>query len=804
MPVTSYDRTRTAADLSSAIGPLNTTSFLFDEDEQLASLSSKATTSPPDAKTYLHVQHTADGFPKLIRRDDSGTLVTAPSAALDLALSRPLSGEQQLPVRSTAGRHRISLPPTALSSNGTIAPLNSILANGPHAGGQNRRSIEVGSIAETRRPLLMASASRSMNGNGSKAQSSYSTNDVPTLRSINADRSGGVSLTSPSLQPNTTAGTIEEDQSMNALDRVSSGSAAANGARQSHDFKPILKSQDQHSFLNPAQPVLQANAATFGPYHPQEVNSLSTVQSLGQPQAMQSAYYGGYGMQMLNNGFGSMNMNGSHLGQSQWHNQPVAFQQTSFGMHQQQHHQGGYAMAGASQYSDGQKNAVQQRKAQAEDFYNAVTIPELNGQLYSLCKDQHGCRFLQRKLEERNEHDIQAIFVEVKDHFQELMIDPFGNYLCQRLLEYANDEQRTALVHSATPSMTKIALNQHGTRALQRMIEFISTQEQTDMMIEALRYDVVQLIQDLNGNHVIQKCLNHLSSHDAQFIFDAVGANCVVVGTHRHGCCVLQRCVDHASGLQKGAMVDQIIANAFSLVQDPFGNYVVQYILDLSEPSFTEPLCLSFVGSISFLSRQKFSSNVIEKCIRCATDQTKRLLVQELVAPQELEKLLRDSFANYVVQTAMDFADESTKALLIENIRPILPAIRHTPYGRRISGKIQDYDVSAVGDPSSGLSSGSMTPNGSHTSPASYQLTGPPPGRANRMGMIGAPPQFNAGGWGARTTGPHYPLGGGDITSPIPQRSQAYNVLNGNQGWNQNNFANHNFGGMHRSAPTFF
>jgi len=83
--------------------------------------------------------------------------------------------------------------------------------------------------------------------------------------------------------------------------------------------------------------------------------------------------------------------------------------------------------------------------------------------------------------------------------------------------------------------MVKIALNQHGTRALQKMIEFVSTPEQVwsplvrpsrklrqltfvqiQTIIRALKDQVVQLIQDLNGNHVIQKCLNRLSPEDAQ------------------------------------------------------------------------------------------------------------------------------------------------------------------------------------------------------------------------------------------------------------------------------------------------
>ena len=114
-----------------------------------------------------------------------------------------------------------------------------------------------------------------------------------------------------------------------------------------------------------------------------------------------------------------------------------------------------------------------------------------------------------------------------------------------------------------------------------------------------------------------------------------MGANCVTVGTHRHGCCVLQRCVDHASGIQKAQLIAQISLNAYVLVQDPFGNYVVQYIrklnvmslwstkltiteVDINEPLFTEPVIHCFLGRVPALSKQKFSSNVIEKVGRPA------------------------------------------------------------------------------------------------------------------------------------------------------------------------------------------
>lgn len=325
--------------------------------------------------------------------------------------------------------------------------------------------------------------------------------------------------------------------------------------------------------------------------------------------------------------------------------------------------------------------------------YQNMSLESFTGQIYELCKDQHGCRYLQKKLEDRNPEQITAIWLETYEHVIELMTDPFGNYLCQKLLEFCNDEERTKMIQNASQDMVRIALNTHGTRALQKMIEFVSTPQQIHTIIEALRWRVVELIQDLNGNHVIQKCLNKLSPTDAQFIFDAVGGDAVGVGTHRHGCCVLQRCIDHASGDQKLWLIQRITNESRVLVQDPFGNYVVQYIIDLNEPTFTEPIVGMFEGCIAQLSRHKFSSNVIEKCLRCAQPPSKDMIVEEMLNPQEMERLMRDSYGNYVVQTALDYATPHQKHRLVEAIRPVLPAIRNTPYGRRIQAKVSTYDT---------------------------------------------------------------------------------------------------------------
>lgn len=76
---------------------------------------------------------------------------------------------------------------------------------------------------------------------------------------------------------------------------------------------------------------------------------------------------------------------------------------------------------------------------------------------------------------------------------------------------------------------------------------------------------------------------------------------------------MLQRCIDFSAESQKKQLVNEIIRHALILVQDPYGNYVVQYVLELGDAHFSDQLIRQFIGHIGGLSVQKYSSNVMEK-----------------------------------------------------------------------------------------------------------------------------------------------------------------------------------------------
>ncbi|KIX09150.1 uncharacterized protein Z518_00228 [Rhinocladiella mackenziei CBS 650.93] len=699
----------------SSFSPTNTTSFLFDEDDDKHLSLNAIDLKSPVAKAFAQLEGD-DTFPTLT---SDGLKLSANSAALDLANSRTPDLDWTLGSRYRPAHQ--SMPHTDSSMyRPVLSNLNISSPPADRPADLTRRKSQrhsLGVTFEDNSPLpsnLTVSRPTSL-------QTSYSSNDVPTVKK-------SLTLDSIPTPPKTQA----EQQFHNH--NVSLGRIPANAMnnRQSREIiNGAAKVEDKAISSAPPMSNLHASAAPFSStYSAASDPNLTNMTSL--PAAYPPAQPYVYNMQSYN--VNQMNPQA-----------PVGGSAGAYGQNQ-----GVFGMN--SGYNAPPPRAGTGRRNHGDEArFNNVPLETYRGSLYELCKDQHGCRYLQRKLEDGDEDHAQAIFVETCPHIIELMTDPFGNYLCQKLFEHCNEEQRTTLINTASPALTTIALNQHGTRALQKMIEFVHTPEQVDTIIQALSGRVVELVQDLNGNHVVQKCLTRLGAERSQFIYDAVGKYCVVVGTHRHGCCVLQRCIDHAQGFQRAQLIARITHCAFDLVQDPFGNYVVQYILDLDEAAFTKPLCESFFGRVPALSKQKFSSNVIEKCLRTADSETKEAMIDEMLRGNELEKMLRDSFANYVVQTAMEFADPPTKIRLVDAIRPILPLIKQTPHGRRIASKILSNDAQV-------RSNGPLTSNDA-------LLT-----RSNRRAV-----QIVGGGFNVRT--PNGYDTGDMSTETIPSNGNGYGMM---------------------------
>ena len=296
-------------------------------------------------------------------------------------------------------------------------------------------------------------------------------------------------------------------------------------------------------------------------------------------------------------------------------------------------------------------------------------------QLHIPSMNQQECRKIQEKLNNCSPEDkaelFEHIILQLKyyslGNFLYLFVDQFGNYVAQKLYELADIGQKKQMLNVLSSDILEISKSIYGKRVLQKIIMQTNDSLRSQLSL-ILQPHVVEMCKHQHSCHIIQRCLVSWNRSDNFFVYEQVKMYALEICTNQWGCCIFQRCMDYMENEHKVSMAQKICENLIVLIQDPFGNYVVQYILDM-EIDFlihsTIDLILAQCNSPKFLEFccQKFSSNVMEKCIRVANRSQRRLLIDCVIG--HVGSLLEDAFGNYVLQTALDFAEEDQKCQVI-------------------------------------------------------------------------------------------------------------------------------------------
>ena len=77
-------------------------------------------------------------------------------------------------------------------------------------------------------------------------------------------------------------------------------------------------------------------------------------------------------------------------------------------------------------------------------------------------------------------------------------------------------------------------------------------------------------------------------------------------------------------------------------MKDAFANYVIQYILDLKITDVGTIVGEQLLGSLLALSKEKFSSNVIEKCLESTSADIRSQMVAEIMKARSFKDYLAD------------------------------------------------------------------------------------------------------------------------------------------------------------------
>ncbi|XP_058534035.1 pumilio homolog 1 isoform X9 [Ochotona princeps] len=334
-----------------------------------------------------------------------------------------------------------------------------------------------------------------------------------------------------------------------------------------------------------------------------------------------------------------------------------------------------------------------------EDFrnnrYPNLQLREIAGHIMEFSQDQHGSRFIQLKLERATAAERQLVFNEILQAAYQLMVDVFGNYVIQKFFEFGSHEQKLALAERIRGHVLSLALQMYGCRVIQKALEFIPADQQNEMVRE-LDGHVLKCVKDQNGNHVVQKCIECVQPQSLQFIIDAFKGQVFALSTHPYGCRVIQRILEHCLPDQTLPILEELHQHTEQLVQDQYGNYVIQHVLEHGRPEDKSKIVAEIRGNVLVLSQHKFASNVVEKCVTHASRTERAVLIDEVCTMNDgphsaLYTMMKDQYANYVVQKMIDVAEPGQRKIVMHKIRPHIATLRKYTYGKHILAKLEKY-----------------------------------------------------------------------------------------------------------------
>ncbi|XP_041740163.2 pumilio homolog 1 isoform X3 [Coregonus clupeaformis] len=336
-----------------------------------------------------------------------------------------------------------------------------------------------------------------------------------------------------------------------------------------------------------------------------------------------------------------------------------------------------------------------------EDFrnnrYPNLQLREIAGHIMEFSQDQHGSRFIQLKLERASSAERQLVFSEILQAAYQLMVDVFGNYVIQKFFEFGSVDQKLAVAERIRGHVLSLALQMYGCRVIQKALEFIPSDQQViSEMVRELDGHVLKCVKDQNGNHVVQKCIECVQPHALHFIIDAFKGQVFALSTHPYGCRVIQRILEHCLPDQTLSILEELHQHTEQLVQDQYGNYVIQHVLEHGRAEDKSKIVAEIRGNVLGLSQHKFASNVVEKCVSHASRAERAVLIDEVCILTEgphsaLYTMMKDQYANYVVQKMIDVAEPTQRKIVMHKIRPHISTLRKYTYGKHILAKLEKY-----------------------------------------------------------------------------------------------------------------
>ena len=294
-------------------------------------------------------------------------------------------------------------------------------------------------------------------------------------------------------------------------------------------------------------------------------------------------------------------------------------------------------------------------------------------ELYSFLTTQKGSRSIQNILSTVSEKEIDIILKKIKSKSSEIMIDKYGNYFFQKLIEFCTPKQRHFLLLSIKDNFVEIANNSFGTHPLQLLIEQICTNKEKEVVLKSIENNELNLSLDSRGTHVLQKFISCTNDEERLSINQNLLEILPKLINDPFGVCVLIKLIKYTNDKKIKQKISQYISdnNPLSFIQHPYANYAVQSLFNQNDIIYCNEIIKVIVDNFYILSLKKFSSNVVENCIKYGSDIIVSKIYKSLLSEDKLEVLLNNTYGNFVIEKLVSRLNKEEKNNFLKEIEKL-------------------------------------------------------------------------------------------------------------------------------------
>eukprot|EP01062_Namystynia_karyoxenos_P064913 TRINITY_DN5806_c4_g1_i1.p1 TRINITY_DN5806_c4_g1~~TRINITY_DN5806_c4_g1_i1.p1 ORF type:complete len:749 (+),score=262.95 TRINITY_DN5806_c4_g1_i1:126-2372(+) len=327
-----------------------------------------------------------------------------------------------------------------------------------------------------------------------------------------------------------------------------------------------------------------------------------------------------------------------------------------------------------------------QRSVPSSRPCGSINLSAIAGDFCSYALTNEGSRALISALEplEPVNPIIDQILREVPAQFATLATHQHGSKVLRSLNRKLNQTQAASLLRLPTKDIVELAESTSGTDVLTELIAKAGDSPAAGHFCCSMAPGILQICTSVNARKVLLACLQHFPPNAVEPLYDEIGHQLLNAATDQCGCITLQRVLDFTHNIKwKTQLQMQVLEATMYLITDPYGNYVLQHAVK-DDPCCARIVAEKLSGQLVDYACNKFASNVIERCLS-GPDETRDMLIEEVISPHTLSVLMQDAYGNFVVQSSV----ENAPAHLLDRVRKAVePIVARSPYGYRIESKL--------------------------------------------------------------------------------------------------------------------